>query len=66
MSPTKTVWVQNAIFHDYSAIPLHPGTRWNKNFASQRQTYAQEMQDGLVKIHWKSRSVKQNADIFSQ
>ena len=29
-------------------ILLHPGTRWNKNFASQRQNYAQKMQDAQV------------------
>ena len=52
MSLTETLWVLNAIFHDKSAIPLHPGTRWNKNFASQRQTYAQKMQDAQVKNHW--------------
>ena len=31
---------------------LHPGTRWNKNFASQSQNYAQKnekMQDAQVK-----------------
>ena len=39
MSPTANLLVKNTIFHDKSAIPLHPGTRWNKNFASQRQNY---------------------------
>ena len=33
---TTNLWVQNTIFHDKSAISLHPGTQWNKNFASQR------------------------------
>ena len=49
MSPTANLWVQNTIFHDKYAIPLHPGTRWNKNFASLRQNYAQKMQDVQVK-----------------
>ena len=49
MSPTANLWVHNTIFHDKSAIVLHLGTRWNKNFASQRQTYAQKMQDAQVK-----------------
>ena len=49
MSPTANLWVQNTIFHDKSAIPLHPGTRWNENFASQRQNYAQKMQDAQAK-----------------
>ena len=40
--------LQNTIFNDKSAILLHPGTRWNKNFASQRQNYAQKMQDASV------------------
>ena len=35
-------------FNDKSAILLHPWTRWNKNFASQRQNYAQKMQDAQV------------------
>ena len=35
-------------FNDKSAILLHPGTRWNKNFASQRQNYAQKIQDAQV------------------
>ena len=42
-------------FNDKSAILLHPGTRWNKNFASQRQNYAQKMQDAQVTKsvnHW--------------
>ena len=47
-SPTANLWVQNTIFNDKSAILLHPGTRWNKNFASQRQNYAQKMQDVQV------------------
>ena len=51
MSPTANLWVQNTIFHDKSAIPLHPGTRWNKNFASWRQNYVQKMQDVQVKNH---------------
>ena len=37
------------IFHDKSAIPLHPGTRWNTNFESQRKNYEQKMQDAQVK-----------------
>ena len=48
MSPTSNLWVQNTIFNDKSAILLHPGTRWNKKFASQRQNYAQKMQDMQV------------------
>ena len=48
MSPTANLWVQNIIFNDKSAILLRPGTRWNKNFASQRQNYAQKMQDAQV------------------
>ena len=48
MSPTANLWVQNTIFYDKSAILLHPGTRWNKNFASQSQNYAQKMQDAQV------------------
>ena len=32
-------------FNDKSAILLHPRTRGNKNFASQRQNDAQKMQD---------------------
>ena len=43
--PTANLWAQNTIFNDKSAILLHSGTRWNKNFASQRQNYAQKMQD---------------------
>ena len=55
MSPTAKLWDQNTIFHGNSAIPLHPRTRWNKNFASQRQTYAQKMQYAQVKKnHWLS------------
>ena len=46
--PTANLWVQNTILNDKSAIPLHPGTRWNKNFASQQQKYAQKMQDVQV------------------
>ena len=42
------LWVQNTIYNDKSAILLHPGTSWNKNFASQRQYYAQKMQDVQV------------------
>ena len=42
MSPTANLWVQKTIFNDKSAILLHPGTRWNKNFASQRQNYGQD------------------------
>ena len=49
MSPTANLWVQKTIFHNKPAIPLHPGTHWNKNFASQRQKYAQKMQDAQVK-----------------
>ena len=49
MSPTENLLVQNTIFNDKSAIPLHPGTHWNINFASQRQNYAQKMQDAQVK-----------------
>ena len=48
MSPTANLWVLNTIFNDKSAIQLHPGTRWNKNFASRRQNYAQKMQDAQV------------------
>ena len=40
--------VQNTIFNDKSAILLHPRTRWNRNFASQRQNYVQKMQDAQV------------------
>ena len=36
---TMETYESEHIFHDKSAIPLHPGTRWNKNFASQRQNY---------------------------
>ena len=43
--------VQNTISHDKSEIPLHPGTPWNKNFASQRQNYVQKMQNAQVKNH---------------
>ena len=46
--PTASLWVQNTIFNDKSAIPLQSGIRYNKNFASQRQNYAQKMQDGQV------------------
>ena len=46
--PTANLWVQNTIFNDKSAILLHPGTHWNKNFASQRQNYAQKIQDVQV------------------
>ena len=46
--PIANLRVQNTIFNDKSAILLHPGTRWNKNFASQRQNYAQKMQDAQV------------------
>ena len=35
-------------FNDKSAILLHPLTRRNKNFASQRQNDAQKMHDGQV------------------
>ena len=35
-------------FNDKSAILLHPGTRWIKNFASKRQNHAQKMQDAPV------------------
>ena len=48
MSPTANLWVQNTIFKDKSAILLHPWTCWNKNFASQRQNYAQKMQVAQV------------------
>ena len=48
MSRTAILWVQNTIFNDKSAILLHPGTRWNKIFASHRQNYAQKMQDVQV------------------
>ena len=48
MSPTANLWVQNTIFNDKSTILLHPGTRLNKNGASQRQIYAQKMQDAQV------------------
>ena len=48
MIPTANLWVQNTIFNDKSAILLHPGTRWNKNFASQRHNYAQKMQGAQV------------------
>ena len=37
-------------FNDKSALLLHPGTRWNKNFASQRQNYAQKIQDAQVLV----------------
>ena len=36
------------LFNDKSAILLHPRTRRNKNFASQRQIEAQKMQDDQV------------------
>ena len=39
MSPTANLWVQNTIDHEKSAKPLHPGARWNKNFASQSKIY---------------------------
>ena len=50
MSPTADLfkWVQNTILNDKSAILLHPETRWNKNFASQKQNYVQKMQDAQV------------------
>ena len=35
-------------FNDKSAILLHHRTRRNKNFAPQRQNYAQKMQDAQV------------------
>ena len=35
-------------FNDKSAILLHPQTRRNKNFASQRQNDAQKMQNAQV------------------
>ena len=38
--------LQITIFHDKSAIPLHPC--WYKSFASQRKHYAQKMQDAQV------------------
>ena len=37
------------MIHEKSAISLHSGTPWNKNFASQRQYYEQKMQDAQVK-----------------
>ena len=37
---------QEHYFNDKSAILLHPGK--NKNFASQRQSYVQRMQDAQV------------------
>ena len=49
VSPTSNLKLQNSIFNDKSAILLHPGTCWNKNIASQRQYYAQKMQDAQVK-----------------
>ena len=48
LAVSANFWVQNTIFNDKSAILLHPGTRLNKNFASQRQNYAQKMQDAQV------------------
>ena len=48
MSPTANSYVQNTIFNDKSTILLHTGTRWNKNFSSRRQNYAQKMQDEQV------------------
>ena len=36
------------LFSDKSAILLHPMTRRNKNFASQRQNDLQKMQDAQV------------------
>ena len=48
MSQTANLRVQNTIFNNKSAIQLHPWTRWNKNFASRRQNYAQKMQDAQV------------------
>ena len=35
-------------FNDKSAILLHPQTRRNKNFASQRQNDVQKIQDAQV------------------
>ena len=35
-------------FYDKFAIPLHHGTCLNENFASQRQNYAQKLQDAKV------------------
>ena len=49
LSPNCKVMSPDSYFHDKSAIPLHPGTRWNKKFASQRKSYAQKMQDAQVK-----------------
>ena len=48
MSSIANLWVQKTVFNDKSAILLHPGIRWNKNFASQRQNYAQKMPDEQV------------------
>ena len=53
MSPTANLWVHNIISNDKSAMLLHPRTRWNKNFASQSQNYAQKnekMQDAQAEL----------------
>ena len=48
MSPNCKLMSPEYYFNDKSAILLHPGIRWNKNFASQRQNYAQKIQDAQV------------------
>ena len=48
MSLNANLWAQNTIFNEESAILFDPGTRWNKNFESQRQNYALKMQDAQV------------------
>ena len=60
MGPTAKLWVQNTILYDKPAIPLHPGTRWNKNFASPRQNYEYKMQDVQVKkpLHFNTCCLK--------
>ena len=47
-SPTTNLWVHNTFFNDKFATLLHPRTRRNKNFASQRQNDAQKMQNAQV------------------
>ena len=57
VSNINELWVKNIIFNDKSAVLLHPGTRWNKNFASQGQNYAQKMQDAQVTKSLKVQSL---------
>ena len=66
MSPTANLWVQNTIFNDKSVILLNCGNLWNKNFASQRQNYAQMMQDAQVTKSWVSAGLKFTSDVLSK